>query len=88
MPKATGTLKRGKELPQSTDTTTGTLAELGITKDQSSQWQKLGAKISAKNLENRPGCSEARPRETFLQPSEGRTFPWGSIFGLPATREA
>jgi len=39
--KATGTLKRGKELPRSYDTTTGTLSDLGVSKDQSSKWQKL-----------------------------------------------
>lgn len=46
MDKAKGTLKRGDVLPQSRDTTTGaprTLSDLGITKDQSSKWQRLAA---------------------------------------------
>jgi hypothetical protein len=42
MEKAKGVLRQGVELPRSTDTTTGkTLAELGVSKDQSSNWQKL-----------------------------------------------
>jgi P27 family predicted phage terminase small subunit len=41
--KARGVLQRGAELPQSGDTTTGakTLADMGISKDQSSRWQQL-----------------------------------------------
>jgi phage N-6-adenine-methyltransferase len=43
MHKNTGQLKRGPQLPQSTGTTTATLAEMGITKDQSSKWQRLAS---------------------------------------------
>ena len=41
--KAKGTLKRGKDLPRSDGTTTGpeTLGDLGISKDQSANWQKM-----------------------------------------------
>lgn len=45
MDKAQGVLKQGDKLPQSPATTTGeqpkTLSEMGLTKDQSSKWQKL-----------------------------------------------
>jgi len=43
MPKANGVLKRGTKLPRCPEDTAGTLADLGISKKQSSQWQRLGA---------------------------------------------
>lgn len=45
MEKAKGTLKRGTDLPRSNAATTGTrtLDEMGITKDQSSRYQRLAA---------------------------------------------
>ena len=59
--KAKGQLKQGNSLPQSHATTTGdkpkTLAEMGVTKDQSSKWQQL-AKVPEKEFEaaiNLPG---------------------------------
>jgi len=39
--KANGRLKRGAELPQSDDTTAETLDAPGVSKQQSSTWQKL-----------------------------------------------
>ena len=45
MDKAKGALKQGRKLPQSNGATTGkppkTLADMGLTRDQSSTYQKL-----------------------------------------------
>jgi len=59
-PKATGTLKQGPNLPRSTSTTTGTLKSLGITKDQSSRWQKI-ADLSDHEFDLAIGTATSKP---------------------------
>jgi hypothetical protein len=67
MPKASGTLKRGEHLPPlSSETTAGTrLADLGITRDQSSLWQKLGA-MSQDEFDLAIGESVKSPTTKFV----------------------
>ena len=60
-PKAKGALKQGSNPPRSSSTTTGTtLKSLGITKDQSSRWQKL-ADMSEDEFELAIGTKTSKP---------------------------
>jgi len=71
-----GQLKRGAESPRSDGATTGkTLSDLGISKDQSSRWQKL-AQVPADEFEA-TFAGESKP-STGGSPSPagaGRTDP-------------
>ena len=63
MPKASGHLagrNADGSVRRSSDTTTETLADLGISKDQSSLWQKLGA-IPQEDFELAIGTSVLPP---------------------------
>jgi hypothetical protein len=98
MEKANGTLKRGKELPQCPEgTTVATLDDLGISKKQSSQWQKLGAmpqrapcltaktkSLSSKNKRTRVPFTNSRLR---LQANAGGGWCGGSVSLRHAPRE-
>lgn len=67
MEKAKGVLKQGTHLPQSSDATTGakTLSEMGVTKDQSSKWQKL-ANIPEDEFEKAIDIPGAKPTTVHL----------------------
>ncbi len=66
MEMAKGNLKQGVNLPRSYDTTTGkTLSEMGITKDQSSKWQKL-AEVPEKEFESAVSIPGAKPSTNHI----------------------
>ena len=71
--KAKGNLKKGATLPQSNETTTEkpkTLSEMGITKDQSSNWQKLAA-VPEKEFEAAISNPAAKPStKHIIKPKE------------------
>lgn len=88
--KAKGTLKQGPTLPQSSSSTTEppTLAEMGITKDQSSKWQQLANVPEAefeKALEASPTPSAhsiLKSRKTEPPPKrmdETALYLWGRL---------
>jgi hypothetical protein len=81
MEKAKGQLRQGSNSPRSSPSTTGkTLADLGVSKDQSSKWQKL-AKLPAEEFERQ--LAEGKRSATAMLVDDADVPPTGEI-----TREA
>lgn len=96
--KAKGQLKQGNSLPQSQPTTTGdkpkTLAEMGVTKDQSSKWQQL-ARVPDKEFEEAVNLPGAIPNTSQLLKREEKEQPrmdsqalwlWGRLVDMERDR--